>query len=89
MGYAKNGNDQDDIVDLVENPIRADPRRKQALKLMTQRLADPSRFIGEWAGEKGNHGGACLHRKTVEVPSGRRAQLDAVGHLATSARLDT
>ena len=77
----RNPNDPDDpndIVDLVQNSVWAHSRRVGAFELMTQRLSDAMRIVGQWSRNERYDGIERLGRQPIKGTTRRRTQLDAV-----------
>lgn len=81
MPYVDTPDNDDVLMDLVDNPKLAAPRRPAISQLVAQALADPLRVLGkrtanELPTSRGDHLGKLLAQTSPGAPS----QLDPVRH---------
>ena len=81
MSYVDYPDNDNVLMNLVDNPKRAAPRRPAVSQLVTQALADPMRVLGErTANELPTGRGDNLGKLLGQTSPSTSSQFDPVGH---------
>jgi hypothetical protein len=75
MSDADYGNNRNNVIDFVEDSIRADPYPEEPFKFVAQWLADSVGIFCEGAGHKPDDRLKSLGRKSIKRSSGRTTEL--------------